>query len=736
MERDYLKGLNDKQREAVLHTEGPLLILAGAGSGKTNTMTKRIAHLILGCGVPHSKILAVTFTNKAAEEMQERVAATIGGSRKVWIKTFHATALRILRQDAHYLGYDSATFSVYDPTDQKTVIKEILKGNEVYQKMFTPRDVLSKIEKAKQERISPSEYMESFPMDRNGDAIAEMYLRYEEKLKANNAMDFNDLLNNAVKLLENYSEVRAYWQRRFEYVMVDEYQDTNRAQYEMINILAAPENNLAVVGDDDQCIYEWRGATIGNILDFEHDYPGTKIIKLERNYRSTGNILDAAHSVIQNNVNRRPKRLWTDDDIGEKILYISSQNEKEEAHIIANEIESRVEDGRYEDFAILYRVNALSRVYEEVLHSRRIPYKIVGGIKYYERKEVKDVVAYLRLIANPDDDVAFDRIVNVPARGIGDKSKNFISNWADKAGVSMLMASLSEECLGQLRGKAKKSLEEFSKIIKKYIDAKDEMPVTELYDNVLEEVGYIKELREAETVESVSRLENIMEFRSVLQEYSEKGINTLEECLAELSLLTDSDKLEEERHEVSLMTMHSAKGLEFPVVFLPAFEQEIFPGTRSSLEPDSTEEERRLCYVAITRAKRTLMILTSESRMLYGERKYNRPSQFLEEIDSSLIDNKNELNVENAFRNRFDGVTQQHPFPTLDQLYAERKKKDVASSERNFTPIKDLSSGDIVEHRKFGEGTVLSSDGNIAEVIFESVGIKKLKISMAPMKKK
>lgn len=738
MEKAYLKGLNDKQKEAVLHTEGPLLILAGAGSGKTNTMTKRIAHLIQGCGVPYYKILAVTFTNKAAEEMQQRVEAVIGSGQKVWIKTFHASALRILRVDADLLGYEARTFSVYDPTDQKTVVKEIFKKMDIQNRELTVKTVLNRIEKAKQERISPAEYIGFFPMDRHAEAIAEIYMSYEKALMANNAMDFNDLLNNAVKLLKAFPEVRSYWQDKFEYIMVDEYQDTNRAQYDLIKILSARHKNLAVVGDDDQCIYEWRGASMANILDFEEDYPDAKIIKLERNYRSTGNILQAAHSVIKNNNNRRQKKLWTDFEAGEKILYASSENEKEEAQKIANEIEARVEDGRYEDFAILYRINALSRIYEEVLHSRRIPYKIVGGIKYYDRKEVKDVVAYLRLIANPDDDVAFNRVVNEPARGIGPRSVQLISSWADQANMSMLTASLQEGCRNLLRGKAKKSLENFSNIIKKYIDLKDEMAVTTLYDRVLDDVGYIRVLEEDNTVESDSRLENILEFRSVLQEYSQKGIDTLEECLAELSLLTDTDKAEEEKHQVSLMTIHSAKGLEFPMVFLPAFEQDIFPGKRTWLEADRIEEERRLCYVAITRAERSLMISTAESRMLYGERIYNIPSQFLEEIDPALIQENESLNKTRRLIESFDGITQEEPFPSLDVLASAKNKvrRSNKAGRETFKPIENLKAGETVDHRKFGEGTVINSKGDIAEVIFDSVGIKKLKVSMAPMKRK
>ena len=729
-----LSKLNKQQREAAMYTEGPLLILAGAGSGKTSTMTHRIAYMIEELHINPYQILAVTFTNKAAGEMRDRVEALVGEGLNMWILTFHSACLRILRKHAEVLGYGT-DFAVYDPTDQKTVVKNIIKELGLDPKKFKPAYFLGAISKCKEQKISPAEYQLENGDDYKEKCIYEVYFRYEKTLKKNNAMDFDDLLLNAVRLFEKDEAVLLEYQNRFRYIMVDEYQDTNMLQYQFVKMLAEAHDNICVVGDDDQCIYQWRGADIRNILEFEKDFKNAKVIKLEQNYRSTSNILDAAHSVIAHNRGRKPKKLWTEHEAGNKITYFRAENERDEAYFVAAEI-NRIKtiDHKYSDFAILYRTNAQSRTFEEALSNRGIPYRVLGGLRYYDRKEIKDMLCYMRLVQNHADDLALTRIINEPKRGIGGKTLEKLTALASVRQESLFETLLDEEVVSSFSAKASANIEKLAELIAMLSIEQSNMRISDLYDELLIKTGYLKDLEEQNTLEAESRIENLMEFKSVIYDYEKNDPNiTLPEFMERIALLAEVDNHDADENAVVLMTMHSAKGLEFPFVFLPGLEDGLFPGWRAFDREDGLEEERRLCYVGITRAKERLWLTSAEMRTMYGKTDYTRESQFLREMDKKLLEGdavfekKRKDPAEGAFS---DGISREKPFQPFDQLkYARQQtKRKVEALSGSFLP------GDRVSHPKFGEGTVQAADARTVTVAFAD-GTKKLAIGFAPIKK-
>lgn len=773
---DYLKGLNDKQREAALHKDGPLLILAGAGSGKTSTMTRRIAYLIKEEGVSPYHIFAVTFTNKAAKEMRDRVESLIGEGLNMWILTFHSACLRILRKHSELLGYTNG-FVVYDPTDQKTVIKNCIKAANIDDKKYTPAYVLSIISDNKEKAVTPQEFARLNEGDYKGKILAQLYSEYCKVLKKNNAMDFDDLIVNTVRLFEENEDVLMYYQNRFKYIMVDEYQDTNYMQYRFIKLLAEAHNNICVVGDDDQCIYQWRGADITNILDFEKDFKNTKVIKLEQNYRSYGNILAAAHSVVEKNMQRKHKKLWTDKEPGEKITYYRADDEKDEARFIAQEIDRlKSSEKQYKDFAVLYRTNAQSRNFEEALSAREIPYRVLGGLRYYDRKEIKDIMSYMRLVQNPSDDVSFVRIINEPKRGIGDKTIEKLRTLAEVRGESLFQTLLDDEVVMGLSAKASVSVRKMVDTILKYSEEKDNLRVSDIYDGLLVNTGYLKALEDANTVEAESRIENIMEFKSVIYDYEkEEPQLSLLDFMEKIALVAEVDNHDENENAVVLMTMHSAKGLEFPVVFLPGMEDGLFPGWRALEKPTGLEEERRLCYVGMTRAKERLFMTSAQMRTLYGKTEYTKESQFMREVDKKLLTGDGVYEPKTAsfsgsFGNSWgggsgfggtaaklapssrvgsswgqagsrpgvaaaggnDGFAKANPSMPFDPLAASKRDSKLSASSKNNV---DFECGDQVSHAKFGEGMVVSVDGKTISVMFDSAGLKKLAKDIAPIKK-
>lgn len=730
---DYLDKLNKEQGEAATCTEGPLLILAGAGSGKTSTMTHRIAYMIKEKNVNPYNILAVTFTNKAAGEMRDRVEALIGSGLNMWILTFHSACLRILRSHAEVLGYGN-DFAVYDPTDQKTVVKNIIKELNIDSKRYTPAFFLGIISKCKEQRISPEEYMKMNGDDIKSKYIYQVYTDYEKTLKKNNAMDFDDLLVNVVKIFEKDEAVLLKYQNRFRYIMVDEYQDTNQIQYMFVKMLAEAHNNICVVGDDDQCIYQWRGADIRNILEFEKDFKDTKVIKLEQNYRSTANILEAAHSVIANNRGRKEKKLWTDQEKGHKINYYRADDERDEAYFIAGEINRlKTTDRRYSDFAILYRTNAQSRTFEEALSRRDIPYRVLGGLRYYDRKEIKDMMCYMRLVQNNADDLALTRIINEPKRGIGGKTLEKLRALAQVRNESLFDVLLDREVVDSFSAKVSANIKSLAEIVENYSREQSNLKVSDIYDGLLVKTGYLKALEDQNTLEAESRIENLMEFKSVIYDYEKDDANiSLAEFMERIALLAEVDNHDADENAVVLMTMHSAKGLEFPFVFMPGMEDGLFPGWRAFDREDGLEEERRLCYVGITRAKERLWLTGAEQRTMYGKTDYTRESQFMREIDKRLIEGDAvfEKKKQEKAAPFTDGISSSKPFKPFDQLkYARQQtKKNVESMSEGF------SAGDRVSHPKFGEGTVEKYDGKIITVEFED-GVKKLAAGFAPVKK-
>ncbi len=741
-----LDHLNPEQRKAATHVDGPLLILAGAGSGKTATMTHRIAYLIEQ-GVSPYQILAVTFTNKAAGEMRERVEKLVGRCPGMWIMTFHAMSLRILREHCERIGYQH-NFVVYDTIDQKTLIKTIMKEQNIDAKLYPQAYLSVAISKQKEHDVSPREYLETEADNFRSKVIGSVYRAYQEQLKRNNAMDFDDLLVNALHVLRDNPDILADYQHRFRYILVDEYQDTNHIQYEIIRLLAKARQNLCVVGDDDQCIYQWRGADISNILNFEKDFPQARVIKLEQNYRSYGNILAAAHSVIRNNRGRKAKKLWTDKEAGDKIVYRRCDSDKEEAYYIAQEIDLLKNGQRtYDDFAILYRTNAQSRLFEDALKRRGIPYQILSGFSFYERKETKDMICYMRLVVNPADDLALKRVINEPKRGIGAVTLGKLEALARVHGLSLLDILSQDEISYSLPAKAQKAVGEMVRIIRLCAQEKENLRVSDIYDQLLVKSGYLKALEAEDTQEAASRIENLMDFKSFIYDYEKEKEDTdekatLEEFLEKVATNGDADKLEEGTGKVTLMTMHSAKGLEFPIVFLPGMEDGLFPGHRALDNENGMEEERRLCYVGMTRAREKLFLTGAAYRVLYGHGEYTRESTFLRELDKSLLDEAGDTVFTAGRRtNNFlgvdtgspDGFSEPafRPYPAYDPLKYARQavRENTRSAGRSFT------AGERVRHGKFGEGMVLEVDDKTVTVIFDSVGRKKLAKDIAPIEK-
>ena len=706
---NILGNLNDKQREAVMTTEGPLLILAGAGSGKTRVLTHRIAYLIKEKKVSPSNILAITFTNKAAEEMKTRVEDLLGYIGDLWVSTFHSACVRILRRDIDKIGYDR-NFVIFDTTDQKALIQECLKELNLSEKQYPVKTVLNAISSAKDKMVTPEEYIYVFGNEYRSKKISEIYKLYQKKLKKNNALDFDDIIIKTIELFKESPEVLDFYQRKFKYIMVDEYQDTNTPQYHFVNMLAQKYRNLCVVGDDDQSIYGWRGADVKNILNFEKDYPDAKVIKLEQNYRSTKTILEAANYVIDNNIRRKKKTLWTNNEQGEKIILCELDNEREEAEFVIQEIISlkERENRSFRDFAILYRTNAQSRAFEEALMRVRIPYKVVGALRFYDRKEIKDIIAYLRILVNPYDDISFKRIINVPKRGIGAATIEALEATALEKDTSLFFAIDN----AKVSQRAKNSLLEFKEFILELIDKKDTMTVSEVINYILEETGYVEELEKEESEQAEGRIENLKEFLNAAYEFEESSEDkSLEAFLAGITLVSDIDLAGEIGESVVLMTLHSAKGLEFPVVFMVGMEEGIFPSFKSFTDEYELEEERRLCYVGITRSKEKLYMTYARRRNLYGKSQYSSYSRFISEIPERFLVRYHELSKP---REEYRSVSS----------YVERKTYEKAQ----------YNLGDKVEHKIWGIGTVVKVEGEEITVAFPNVGIKKLDLKFAPIK--
>jgi DNA helicase-2/ATP-dependent DNA helicase PcrA len=722
-----LAGLNKEQQQAVKTTEGPLLIMAGAGSGKTRVLTHRIAYILLEKGVNPYNILAITFTNKAAREMKERINVILGGAAdEIWISTFHSMCVRILRRDIDRIGINR-NFTILDTTDQLSVIKGILKDKNIDSKKFDPRGILSAISSAKNELIDAKQYGK-YTGNYFENIVSDVFEEYEKRLLKNHSLDFDDLIMKTIQLFKRVPEVLEYYQRKFQYIHVDEYQDTNKAQYQLVHLLAAKFQNLCVVGDSDQSIYGWRGADIANILSFEKDYPNAKVILLEQNYRSTKNILQAANHVISNNMKRKPKNLWTDNEKGEKIQYFRADTEQGEALFVTGKIKELVEtkQRKFSDFAILYRTNAQSRAMEEMLVKANIPYTIVGGTKFYDRKEIKDLLAYLRLVANLDDDISFVRIINVPKRGIGATSLDRIAQYALQNEMSMFRALGEVERIG-LPAKAMNACRDFYQMISGLNQMQEYLSVMELTEEVIKRTEYREMLKAEKTLEAESRLENIDEFLSVTKNFEESSEDqTLIAFLTDLALVADIDQLDKEENvkdTVVLMTLHSAKGLEFPVVFLIGLEEGVFPHSRSLMEENDMEEERRLMYVGITRAEEELYLTNAQIRTLYGHTNINPASRFIEEIPDEFIDRLNE---------------QKRNVPVRDQ----HQVRPVYRPMQSTTGGEDIRwrAGDKAIHKKWGVGTVVSVKGEGEHMELDiafpiPVGIKRLLAKFAPIEK-
>lgn len=769
-------SLNKEQIKAVKCIKGPLLILAGAGSGKTTTMTHRIAYMIEQ-GISPFNILAVTFTNKAAGEMRERIETLADDTKGMWIMTFHATCLRILRYQSERLGYKNG-FTVYDEADRKSLIKRILKEQQVNEKNYPVAMIQSTISKCKEQELTPAAWLEANRNEYGAETIAAVYTSYQQELMKNNAMDFDDLLWNGVRILEENPDILEHYQNRFKYIMVDEYQDTNYLQYKFIKMLASKNRNLCVVGDDDQCIYQWRGADIRNILDFEKDFPETKTIKLEQNYRSDANILALANSVIKNNKGRKSKKLWTSRPAGEKIEYRRLEDEKREAWFVGSEIDRLHGEGfKYSDMAILYRKNAQSRAFEEKLSFRGIPYRVLAGLRFYDRKEIKDVMSYLRLIDNPDDDVALARVINEPKRGIGPKTMSAITAYARACGISLYSALKDPDVRASLSRKAGAETDKFIEMIESCRAEQENLTIEDLYDNILNMSGYLKALEDMDTVEADARIENVLEFRSVAAEFQKTlesgGLDDYEEEMAEereslraegfsidepselsaflekITLMADIDNRDENEDAVVLMTLHSAKGLEFPVVFIPGMENGIFPGAASLESRDKLEEERRLCYVGITRAKKKLYLTSAETRTLYGRTDYTAESYFLKEMDDSLIEGDKTPEQRKKSQGGFTGEGGLYGNRTIKGRRAgtidgysgqpERKPFDsmayVKRQIRHKEPEENFNIGDILEHPKFGRGMLIEQDKKTMSIMFDTAGMKKIGKGFVKIKK-
>lgn len=743
---DILSGLNPMQRQAVCHTDGPLLILAGAGSGKTRVLTHRIAYLIGEKGVFPGSILAVTFTNKAAREMRERVEGLVGPwSKTIWVSTFHAFCAKVLRRDIDKLGI-SRGFTIFDSSDQKSAMKKAFKSLNLDDQNFQPDAVLHEISSAKSELIGPEDYSRGS----SGfweKTVARLYPAYQKILRENNALDFDDLLVATVRLFQEFPSVLDYYRKQFKYILVDEYQDTNRAQYELVNILAEESRNLCVCGDPDQSIYEWRGADIRNILDFEKDYPDAKVIKLEQNYRSTQTILDIANNVISRNLSRKEKDLWTENGEGCQAICYEAYNERDEASFVAEEIEKAIVGGlsrvKYGDFAILYRTNAQSRVFEEILMSRGIPYKVVGGLKFYERKEIKDILSYLRLLLNPDDTVSLSRIVNVPKRGVGEATLAKYIDYAGANNIHLLTAFQDTTAVSGVPAKTRQALMEFGEFIESLGSKVHDHSVTEILRNLLDLSGYLIALEEEKTVEAASRAENVKELLSVAREYDARDVegHGVAGFLEEAALIADVDLFDEDQEGVTLMTLHSAKGLEFPRVFLVGMEEGLLPHSRTLIDETGLEEERRLCYVGITRAREILYFTFAAQRMLYGEVMMSAQSRFLEDMPKELLTVGKRTAGYGVTRTARTGTGSMIGVATsLNQkLEPDIRRTSFVSRSSDDRKTEPYKVGDKVRSPHWGIGTVVSREGEgdklIIGVAFPDQGIKRLLASIAPIER-
>lgn len=775
--QDLIEGLNDKQKEAVLATDGPCLVIAGAGSGKTKVLTHKIAYLMMEKHVKPWNILAITFTNKAANEMKERVEKLVGEAAKdMWIGTFHSICVKILRKYIDRLGFDHS-FLIFDTSDQRTLIKECMKTLKIDDKMFTDRSVLAEISNGKNEMLEPKAYQTKYAGDYRKEVIGRIYELYQHRLKENNAIDFDDIINFAIKILTENEDVLEYYTNKFQYVLVDEYQDTNKAQFTLVTILASKYGNITVVGDNDQGIYSFRGADITNILNFEKDFPGTKIIKLEQNYRCTGNILKAANAVIKHNENKYEKKLWTENEEGNLPIIHKSDDEYDEGRYIVEEVNHlrREEYFNYSDFVVLYRMNSQSRAIEEILRREGIPYKIVGGLKFYERKEIKDIISYLRLIYNFSDNISLKRVINEPKRGIGKTSIDNIQEISEQTGLSMFDIIKHADEYGLNRVKAN-SIEFIATI--EYLRGKmEELSISELIKETLNKTGYVKALEQENTTEAETRIENLEEFLTVAIEFEEEEAeNTLGDFLEGITLSSDIDGMEDSDDSVTLMTLHSAKGLEFPVVFLVGLEEGIFPGNKSIGEPKELEEERRLFYVGITRAKQYLYLTCSKKRTIFGSTSYNAISRFVNEIPSDLLDGFDELdnsssdefgdsgykweygtgskmktykigddfgsgfgvaasgmNIENNYKNNNynKGANNGFQFKTAESFLNSLNNKKMNEG----TDITKYKEGQRIYHKKFGEGTInkIEEEGEDykLDISFDKVGHKRLMAKFA-----
>ena len=729
-----LENLNDMQREAVMTTEGPLLVLAGAGSGKTTVLANRVAYIIEHNHVSPYNILAITFTNKAANEMKERISSILGGTaRDMWIGTFHSVCVKILRSTIDLLGY-SRDFIIYDSADTKTVIKECLKELNLDEKVFPSRNILSIISNAKNDMLDPATFKNVYRNDYRMAIIAKVYKLYQSKLKKNNAVDFDDIILNTVKILSGNMDILMKYQSKFQYILVDEYQDTNNVQYTLVSLLSQGYENICVVGDDDQSIYKFRGANVGNILSFENDFADAKKIKLEQNYRSTQTILDTANAVISHNKNRMEKTLWTANENGDKIQVFTAMNEYDEGRFIASEIKKRYnESGTFADCAILYRTNAQSRVIEEMLMREAIPYRVLAGLRFYDRKEIKDITAYLRVILNTSDDVSLKRIINEPKRKIGAATVEKAQALAIANDCSVFDIISEADSYPELKSAAKK-LMEFVSLMNSLIKLKDAVPLNELVSRVMNDTGYMAMLMVENPVENQTRIDNLNEFMSVVTEYEQNPEfeNTLSGFLENISLISDIDAYDEDQDAAVMMTIHSAKGLEFPVVFIAGMEEGLFPGMRSMESEEDIEEERRLCYVAITRAKELLYMTKTQSRTIYGRTAPAQPSRFLKEIPLDFTEDRSNIVSRAETFGRKLGIEVNH-FP------ASREKYTKPLNDMPEVDASDFQAGDIVEHRKFGRGTVISAKqfgrDAILEIEFDSIGHKQLMAAFAKVKK-
>lgn len=730
---ETIEMLNPAQREAVEQTEGPILILAGAGSGKTRVLTTRIGYLMKEKKVKAENILAITFTNKAANEMRERVDETLNDedTSAMWITTFHSCCVRILRKSINKIGYNRS-FVIYDSSDQVTLVKDCLRELNYSEKAMDPKYIISVISNAKDKLINPKQFREKYKNDFSKSKIADVYALYQDRLKRNSALDFDDLISKTVELFREHEDVLDFYRNRFRYIMVDEYQDTSRAQYELVRLLAQGHQNICVVGDDDQSIYGWRGADIRNILEFERDYDDVHVIKLEQNYRSTQIILDAANYLIKNNIERKRKKLWSEKKEGELIKIQLAETEVDEAEFVANTISTMVRTGErsYKDFAVLYRANAQARPVEDALNRAQIPYNIYGGTKFYERKEIKDMVAYLRVIQNPQDDISLKRIINVPRRGIGLRTIEKIEDRASLKEESLYSVLIDIDGNSDISRKAKASINGFVDIMSTFRSLKQIYPASKMIEKVMDITGYLDELEKDKSEESQDRIENLKEFISVAMEFESKNEDTsLEAFLTNVALTSEPNEEEEHADRVSLMTIHSAKGLEFPVVFLTGMEEKLFPIARAiaSMQDTQIEEERRLCYVGITRAKEELFMTMTGKRTLYGRTNHSVASRFIEELPDDCVERLNkvqkEISYSKASYNMLDKYTKKY-MNTVNKAEMAKKANATIKQKTDVTDLDNIKLGSKIHHPKFGTGTVVAVKGPDITIAFDNQGIK------------